>query len=232
MTVDGTPREYLVRVPSGYNPSKLYKLIFAFHPRWGKAYDIAVGGFYGMQQQYGEDAIYVAPQGLVDSDPGLEDATGWKNTNDRDIHFVQGMVANIKQKLCVDNQRVYALGFSYGGMMSNAIGCAMADVFRGVSAAAGALKSGCANSTNEIAAIGFHAEDDNFVTYYEGYDANTVFVSRNHCSYETTPVGQNGCVKWNNCDGGKTVVWCSRTTGGHSAPPYFAQETKTFWDLN
>ncbi|HET9643931.1 MAG TPA: prolyl oligopeptidase family serine peptidase [Burkholderiaceae bacterium] len=232
LTVDGVPREYLVKVPASYDPNKRYKLIFAFHPRWGGAWDIAIGGFYGMEQQYGEDAIYVAPQGLVDSDPGLEDATGWKNTSDRDIHFVRGMVDNIKQNLCVDNQRVYAMGFSYGGMMSNAIGCGMADVFRGISAAAGALKSGCADSSNEVAAIMFHSTDDYFVTYPEGEQARDIFLARNHCSPNSITVGQHNCQLYLGCDGNKAVAWCPRDEGGHSAPPYFAEETKVMWDYN
>ncbi|HET9646419.1 MAG TPA: prolyl oligopeptidase family serine peptidase [Burkholderiaceae bacterium] len=233
MEVDGVQRKYVLFVPSTYDSTKPYKVIFAFHPRWGDAWDVAINGFFGMQQQYGDNAIYVSPQGLVDSDPNLPDATGWKNTDGRDIHFVRSILDTVKQGLCVDTQHVYAVGFSYGGMMSNAIGCEMGDVFRGISVAAGALKSGCNTSTYKVAAIAFHAEDDNVNLISEGEAARDIFLSRNNCSVQNViTVGNNGCQLYLGCDSGKNVVWCPRATGGHSVPSYFAEETKTMFDNN
>jgi poly(3-hydroxybutyrate) depolymerase len=193
---------------------------------------VATDGFYGMQKQYGDNAIYVAPQGLVDKDPHLPDATGWKNTNSRDTRLIRTLVNKVKEGLCVDTQRVYAMGFSYGGMISNAIGCEMGDLFRGIAASSGALKSGCGSSQRKVAAIMFHAKDDGFVKYAEGEQARDVFLNRNHCSKQTITVGGNGCRLYTGCEAGKAVAWCPRGHGGHTPPPYFAAEARRMFDIN
>jgi poly(3-hydroxybutyrate) depolymerase len=229
---DGVQREYQVRVPNSYDPNKPYKVVFAFHPLGGNARGVVAGGFYGMQQQYGDNAIYVAPQGLVEKGPNLAPATGWGNTNGRDTRLVRTLVNKVKEGLCVDTQRVYAMGFSFGGMMSNAIGCEMGDLFRGIAAASGALFSGCRSSQSKVAAIMFHAKDDGFVTYSQGEKAREVFLNRNHCSRQTIAVGGNGCRLYTGCDGGKTVAWCARGHGGHSIPSYFSAEARRFFDVN
>jgi poly(3-hydroxybutyrate) depolymerase len=47
----------------------------------------------------------------------------------------------IKDGLCIDNSRVFATGFSFGGMMSNVIECQMGDLFRAVASMSGSLWS-------------------------------------------------------------------------------------------
>jgi poly(3-hydroxybutyrate) depolymerase len=59
---------------------------------------------------------------------------------------MQSMVAQLKQGLCIDSKHVYATGFSFGGMMSNAIGCQMGDTFR--------AKNGCSSATRGIGTNG------------------------------------------------------------------------------
>jgi poly(3-hydroxybutyrate) depolymerase len=67
----------------------------------------------------------------------------------------------------------FATGFSFGGMMSNAIGCEMGDVVRAIAPLSGSLWSRCGASTNRVAAIFDHAMDDNTAPYSAGEDACT-----------------------------------------------------------
>jgi poly(3-hydroxybutyrate) depolymerase len=71
------------------------------------------------------------------SPEGLD--AGWRNAEGRDINFVKAMLAQFSAKLCIDQRRIFSAGFSFGGMMSDAIGCAMADVFRAIALMAGGL---------------------------------------------------------------------------------------------
>lgn len=48
------------------------------------------------------------------------------------------------------------MGFGFGGMMSNAVGCALADTFRAVAPMSGSLWCGCESGTHPIAAWGAH----------------------------------------------------------------------------
>ncbi len=220
---DGTTREFLLRLPANYDPNMAHRLIVGLHWRGGQASDVydGEGAFYGLQKLYGDSAIYVSPNGL--------DA-GWANNNDRDIHFIRSMVGQLKDGLCIDNSRVFATGFSFGGMMSNAIGCQMGDLFRAVAPMSGSLWSGCADSENKVATLMMHSKDDSVVGYQFGEEARDKFLSKNGCSNESVSIGSHGCVEYQGCNSDYPVVWCGSEDGGHWPRPYAGEEIKTFFD--
>jgi poly(3-hydroxybutyrate) depolymerase len=222
LTSDNTQRSYWIEMPAAYDRNKAYPVIIGLHWRDGSAADVyGWSGFFGLKNLYGDNAIFVAPQGLD---------RGWANTGDRDIRFLRAMISEVQQGACTDSRRVFATGFSFSGMMSNAIGCQMGDVVRSIVPMAGSLWSGCAASSNKVAALFIHAKDDNVVPYTAGMEARDLFLKRNSCSAATMPLGSNGCVEYQGCDSGKPVVWCGTETGGHWYPNFSAQESKAFFD--
>jgi len=222
LTSDDTQRSYWIEMPANYDRNKAYPVIIGLHWRDGSAADVyGWSGFFGLKNVYGDSAIFVAPQGLN---------AGWANTGDRDIRFLRAMISEVQQGACTDAQRVFATGFSFGGMMSNAIGCQMGDVVRAIVPMAGSLWSGCASSSYKVAALFIHAKDDTTVPYSAGMEALDLFLKRNSCSATTVPVGSNGCVEYQGCDSGKPVMWCGTETGGHWYPNFSAQESKAFFD--
>jgi len=178
-------------------------------------------GYFGLKPLYGNNAIFIAPNGLD---------KGWANPGGRDIRFLRAVINQVQQGTCTDPKRVFATGFSFGGMMSNAVGCEMGDVVRAVAPMAGSLWSGCGTSSNRVAAIFVHAMDDNVVPYSAGEDARNTFLTRNNCSATTAPIGTNGCVEYQGCTADKPVVWCGFPKGGHWYPDFSAAETKAFFD--
>jgi poly(3-hydroxybutyrate) depolymerase len=224
---DGVTREYWVDVPANYDARKAYPVVFGLHWRGGSAAEVYGSSwasstpFYGLKALYTDGAVFIAPQGL--------DA-GWANDGDRDIRFLRSALDRVQQGLCTDTTRVFATGFSFGGMMSNAIGCGMGDVVRAIAPISGSLWSGCDASAKHVAAIFFHAHEDNVVPYTAGEEARNVFLTRNACTASTAVVGANGCVEYQGCTAGYPVTWCGYTNGGHWPPSFQAQETKTFFD--
>lgn len=222
ITIDGVERSYWIEMPANYDPNTAYPLIVGLHWRGGSASEIyGWSGFFGLKNLYNGNAIFLAPEGI--------DA-GWANTGDRDVHFMRNMISQVQQNVCTDTKRVFATGFSFGGMMSNTIGCQMGDVVRAVVPMAGSLWSGCADSSYKVAALFIHAKDDTTVPYSAGEEARDLFLSRNGCSTTTTPLGSNGCVEYQGCANDKPVVWCGTETGGHWYPDFSAQESKDFFD--
>lgn len=220
--IDGVSRNYWIEMPANYDPNKAYPLIMGLHWRGGSASEIyGWNDFFGLKTLYNGQAIFLAPQGL--------DA-GWANTGDRDIRFMRAMINNVQQSVCTDTKQVFATGFSFGGMMSNAIGCQMGDQVRAIVPMGSALWSGCAESSEKVAALFVHAKDDTTVPYSAGEEARAVFLARNHCSANTVSLGNNGCVEYQGCDSDKPVVWCGTETGGHWYPNFSAQESKAFFD--
>ncbi|WP_437815943.1 alpha/beta hydrolase family esterase [Sorangium sp. So ce1078] len=207
--VGGTTREYILAMPDDYDSSHAYRLIFAWHPLGGSAEQVATGfggGYYGLQSRAGGSAIFVSPEGLEQ---------GWANTGGRDIAFLRAMLDRFRAELCIDQSRIFSTGFSYGGMMSYAIGCAMGDVFRAIAPMSGALYSGCEDGDNPVAMWGAHGDADDVVPVGNGRSARDVFLERNHCDQQTTPVQPDPCVSYEGCDAGYPVVWCE-FSGGHA----------------
>jgi poly(3-hydroxybutyrate) depolymerase len=109
MTSAGIKREYIVYIPSNYDPSKPYRLVFAWHCMGSSDTGAVSSGYYGGKtQDTGKTTIFVAPQGYTDSMP-------WRS-DDKDHIFFDDMLKLFKSDLCIDESRVFTIGFSFGGM--------------------------------------------------------------------------------------------------------------------
>ncbi|HWA77860.1 MAG TPA: Ricin and poly(3-hydroxybutyrate) depolymerase fusion [Polyangiaceae bacterium] len=230
--VSGTKREYILALPTSYSASKPYKLIFAFHWKGGSANDVATGNtgggpYYGLEQRAGGNAIFVAPEGI--------DA-GFANTGGRDIALVKALLALFRSKLCIDDQRIFSTGFSYGGMMSDSIGCELADVFRAIAPMSGAIPnanhpySGCNKATDHPIAVWMsHGDNDTVVPLADGKDALNLFVARNKCQTTTAAVSPSPCVAYQGCTSGYPIHFC-QFAGGHGAPNFASAAIWAFFN--
>lgn len=211
ITVESTARTFYVYLPSDYDASKPYPLVFQFHPMGGNA-EQAIS-MPSIRSKF--TAIYVTPQGLSSNG-----TSGWPNTNGQDMAFTKAMLTEVQDHYCVDKERIFSTGFSYGGMMSFAIGCEMGDVFRAIAPMSGALYSGCKNGNNPIAMWGSHGLSDNVVPIADGRKGRDAILSRNHCGTQTSSTTPSPCVSYEGCDSGYPSTWCE-FEGSH-APPSFA----------
>lgn len=230
LSVDGTQREYILRLPDDYDAALPHKLIFAFHARGGNASQVAGGGnddYYGLFSRAGDSAVFVSPEGL--------DA-GWRNADGVDIAFVRAMIEELSAQLCIDSQRIFSVGFSFGGMMSDAIGCAMADVFRAIAPMAGAIPnpehpySGCDQVNDHPIAVWMaHGDNDTVVPLVDGMDALNIFLERAECEAETVPVEPSPCVAYQGCLPDYPIHLCE-FSGGHQVPSFAADALWSFFD--
>jgi len=226
--VGGMTREYILSVPSNYDANHPYILIFAWHPWGGSAQQVAGtgnSGYYGLKGTSNNQAILVAPEGLDFGGNGL----GWGNTNGQDIAFLHSMLDLFQSQMCIDQKRIFSAGFSFGGMMSNAVGCA--GLARAVAPMAGnSTVSGCLAGTQPVAYMGFHGTHDSVVDISGGRTARDVFVKRNGCSSTTTPSSPSWCdglasnyqpctcVDYQGCMPGYPVTWCEYNADHQAAP--------------
>ncbi len=216
----GQTRSFNLRVPDGYNNTRPYRLIFAYHWRGGTMNDVSSGGssgttwsYYGMQQQSDNSAILVAPQGL---------GNGWANSGGADVTFTDDMIRMIENDLCVDTAQRFAMGFSYGGGMSYAIACARASAFRAVVVYAGAQLSGCSGGGQPIAYFGIHGISDNVLNISQGRSLRDAFLRNNGCAQQNAPEPAAGSGRHitttYSCRAGYPVQWAA-FDGGHGPAP-------------
>ncbi|KFY17628.1 hypothetical protein V492_00523 [Pseudogymnoascus sp. VKM F-4246] len=221
ISVNGKERQYIIRVPDGYDNTKPYKLIFGFHWVGGTMTDVSSGGtdgaswaYYGQQREGGENAILVAPQGFNN---------GWANSGGEDITFVDELRKAIENDLCVDEGQRFAVGFSYGGSMSFSIACSLGKVFRAVTVISGGELSGCSGGTDPIAYLGIHGISDGTLNISGGRALRDRFVANNGCdniSPQEPAAGSMMHIKteYPGCNDGYPVSWIA-FDGGHMPGP-------------
>ena len=223
--VAGTQRQYIVKVPAGYDTNRPYRLILTWHGLGGTAAQVAggrgpYGGYYGLDALAGGSAIFVSGQGL-----GPDGGAGWPNTGGQDVAFVRALVDWLRKSYCVDNTRIFSVGMSYGGIMSNTLGCTMGDVFRAIAPQSGSGPRGAC--VGQVAAWISHGNTDTTVTLAQGQATRDFFTRANHCMAATTPADPSPCVTYQGCDQGKPVTWCE-FDGGHIIPNWAPQGVWNF----
>ena len=188
--VSGTKREYILALPTDYDQSKPYRLIFGWHPWGGSAQQVASGGYYGLQTQAKGTAIFVSAEGLDFGGNGL----GWGNTNGQDIALLNAMLDRFRSQLCIDENRIFSVGFSFGGMFSFASGCSSKGMMRAIAPMAGnTTVAGCENGTRPVAIMGFHGTDDQVVGIDGGRKGRDIFAQRNGCTQQTVASQPTWC---------------------------------------
>jgi poly(3-hydroxybutyrate) depolymerase len=112
----GTARSYIIDIPTSYDVNKPYRFFYTSHWIGARAEDVVGQDYYFLKPlatAANEPAIFLAPQAL----PGNPGGT-WSTTDDTDQVLFDDILAYVKQNLCIDTTRVFATGFSFGGMMT------------------------------------------------------------------------------------------------------------------
>lgn len=221
-------REFIMHVPSAYKGDKAVPLVIDYHPIGGSGSG-QMGSTTYKKLTDPEGVISLYPQGTTKTmGPGWN--VGPCCSNDDDLEFTREMIKYVKEKACIDPQRIYATGFSMGGGMSNHVACMMSDVFAAVAPAAMDLnKTNSAQCTKArpISVINFRGTADN-VCRYGGGDSGfndglnflgaegtfKYWADADGCTGSPT-TNKDGCQEYSNCKDGVKVVLCTKQGGGH-----------------
>ncbi len=222
-TINGGTRRWMLDVPANYDPKKPYRLIFVWHPLGGSGSQVVNGGFNGLKSLANNTAIFATADGLQGSNSETS-GTGWWNVNGGDMKLVQVMLDKINAGLCVDQERIFSTGFSFGGMMSYTLPFEF-DVFRAIAPCSGKIDviPYTAKFTNPIPIMAFHGSSDNFVLTSLGKAFFDKYAARNQCGTQTQAVSPAGCLQYQGCAVSST--WCT-FNGGHVT---WSEEPPAIW---
>jgi poly(3-hydroxybutyrate) depolymerase len=229
ITVGNVERGYIRVVPANYDPARPYPLIFAWHGRTGSG--TLARQYFRIEQAAGDAAIFVYPHGLpVTADPN---DTGWELTaTGRDIALFDALQAEISASYCVG--RTYSMGHSFGGYMSNALGCFRGGTASGKVRAIASIAGGGpfgACSGDPISAAIIHGMSDQVVAFSQGQASRDAWRTDAGCETTSMPIDPSPCVAYDGCDNGLVVRFCAHnetTNGGHGWPTFAAP---TAWQL-
>ncbi|RYZ01056.1 MAG: hypothetical protein EOO73_36670 [Myxococcales bacterium] len=102
-------RSYIIDVPAGYDMTKPYRLFYTSHWIGSTSEAVRDQNYYFLKPlatAANEPAIFVAPQ---------SDGQTWQQ---KDHALFDDILGYVKENLCVDTTRVFATGFSFGGMIT------------------------------------------------------------------------------------------------------------------
>jgi poly(3-hydroxybutyrate) depolymerase len=151
--------------------------VFGFHGSGGDREQLR--GYMDVETSAAGQAIFIYPEGLVVNDSGA----GWELSGDSDdLAFVDALLAKYTAELCIDERGVFATGHSFGGCMSNTVGCYRGEAFRAIAPVAGCSGGGRNTAcTGSIAALLIHSPKDTSTGYSGAIGACTRYLRANSC---------------------------------------------------
>lgn len=244
ITAANMQRRYVLSVPENYDQNKPYKLVIAWHQRDGNDNQMYANDYYHLKPLSAGSTIFVAPNGQKNGAPcsgtGNGDSNcGWPNTNSSDIALADAVVAEMKANFCIDTNRIFATGWSFGGSMSYATACerplggmkdGKAGYTRAIAVYSGSRLSGNCTPTLPVAYYGAHGTKDSVLCYDSmssgcqvgnGLQLAQDFAKANGCNWMTpTKVtsGNHVCTTLTGCKDGYPEVFCS-FNGDHTPDP-------------
>ena len=165
-------REYILNVPTGYDEEVASPLVLNLHGFGDCASDFSetVGSFYAFDELANQENILVAyPQGAYR--PDKEDTywepgdNGEMDIFENDIYFFEQLILAISESHNVDLDRIYAIGYSNGGMMCYSLACNRGNLFAGIGIMSGTMLEENCQAQSAVPVITFHGIGDEVLPF-------------------------------------------------------------------
>ncbi len=109
ITSSGSQRTYIIDIPTKYNMNKAYRLFYCSHWIGSTSEAVQSQDYYFLKplaNAANDSAIFIAPQSV---------GSTWQ---ENDHQLFNDILEYAKANLCIDSTRVFATGFSFGGMIT------------------------------------------------------------------------------------------------------------------
>jgi polyhydroxybutyrate depolymerase len=221
ITSGGIARTFRLAVPDSYDASRATPLVLDFH---GVLSNAAEQDSRSRLADEGTAAGYivVTPDGYESSWNAEVCCSGAMQDGIDDVQFVRDVVADVEADYCVDPQRVFAAGYSNGGIFSFFLACRASDLIAAIASvdAASLLGERC-QPERPVPILMFNGTMDPVVPYSVAAPAVAHWRDINSCSDLSETVYANGdssCESWSECTDDAAVELCTVEGGGHTWP--------------
>jgi len=180
--VEGETREYLIHIPSSYETTKSVPIMLNLHGFSQSVSDYMIEA--DMRPLAEADTyILIYPQGSY-----LNGYSQWNpcpiggdNKSDvDDFGFVEDLIDEISSQYNIDMERIYAAGYSNGGMMAYGLANYKSDLIAAVASVSGAMLDCIGNTSHPMPVIHLHGTDDYVLPYNGGKGFNSVQSTLDH----------------------------------------------------
>ena len=218
--IEGDTRAAIVYVPASPAGGRV-PLVFSFHGRGDNAQDFQ----YTDLHVAWPDAIVVYFQGL-ETRGGL---SGWQvergDNNDRDLKLVDAALASLRKQYNIDDDRIYATGFSNGAMFTYLLWAERPAVFAAYAPVAGRVRPSV-RPTQPRPLFHIAGERDQQVAFSDQQAAIAIAIGVNGVRDQTTRCGE-GCTIYGSGTHAPVMTWIHR--GGHDYPRGTTERIASFF---
>lgn len=165
ITSNGRPRAYEIYVPQTYDGRSAAPVVFDLHASGiSPRVELAITGMDRAAEERG--FIVVAPAAVA---PFPDGGTTWnvpyRGDGVDDVAFVTDVLEHVQNSLCIDESRIYAIGFSGGARLASELACRAPSRFTAISAVGG-LQAPASCELGSTSILAFHSLDDP-INHYE-----------------------------------------------------------------
>jgi polyhydroxybutyrate depolymerase len=136
---DGQNRNYIMYIPPSYDGTTQVPLVFNFHGGGGTSSDFI--NYENDMRPIADTANFIAvyPQAAVDPTDGSNSWLHKTPTTHNDVNFIEAIIDTLSNDYNIDNDRVYACGYSEGGIFSYELGCRLNNRIAGFASVSGSM---------------------------------------------------------------------------------------------
>lgn len=190
----GKDRTYLLHVPKGLDAKAPAPVVIVFH---GAGMTARI-----MRAVTGLDAVSDKHKFVVAYPDGTGFVPTWNSggipfvvNKADDVAFARDLLADLKDVATVDPKRVYAAGFSNGGMMSYKLANEASDTFAAICAVGGTMTYDDPTPKHPVPVMHFHGTEDVFVPHVGAATKNPKAPS-----FKSVEATMKAWAKANGCD--------------------------------
>ncbi|HEY4393061.1 MAG TPA: hypothetical protein VGP64_03320 [Polyangia bacterium] len=241
ITVGSMAREYILNVPTNYDNTHPYKFVIAYHELNGNDDEMYRNSYYHLLPLSNNTTIFVAPNGQQNNANCTQaSGCGWPNPSGSDMAFADALVSQIEESFCVDTNRIFATGWSYGASMSEQTACdrPLSGETKGWGVRAIAVYSvaylsntdNCkASSSHPVAYYASHGTNDTVLPYSGGVSIAQAWSAADGCTAATPTqaTGSHVCTNFMGCSAGYPAEFCS-FVGPHTPDPTDPGQSKSW----
>jgi len=164
---DGVNREYVLYIPNSYDGTSSVPLMLNFHGFGGSASDyIQKADMRSLAEA--ETFILIYPQGSsLDGLPHWNACPlGGDNKSDADdFGFIEAIINEISSQYNLDMERIYAAGYSNGGMMAYGLANYKSDLVAAVASVSGVMLECIGSTSHPMPVLHLHGTSDGVLPY-------------------------------------------------------------------
>ncbi|NUM80095.1 hypothetical protein HUU42_04760 [bacterium] len=161
-------RTYLIDTPQTWAPGKKYPVVFALHGAGGTGSGMrSTVRFYETDER--DSCIFIYPDAKVENwEEGCRCNKPYRLGID-DVGFINYLLSDAIGKYPVDTTRIYAVGFSQGGLFAHNLGCKLGHRFAAIASVASAmsvpLSQDCGQPAEKISVMMIYGQQDKVLPY-------------------------------------------------------------------